>query len=245
MKIFRVDTHIHTCLSPCGDWGMGPRDIIERSRENGLDIIAICDHNTAENAGAVMRAGVAAGITVFPGMEICSKEEVHVVALFDTLETAQKMEAIVYAHLPGENQPAVWGEQIVADEANCVVGENQRLLIGATSLDLYAIVEQIHSLDGLAIASHVDRPAFSIIGNLGFIPPDLPFDALEVSCRVPLSTALDTVPGIRGYPLVTASDAHFIEDIGRAWFDARMAAPTIAELRQALRGTDGRGIVLH
>ena len=241
-KYYRADIHIHSCLSPCGDWRMGPKDIAEKSREAGLDIIAVCDHNSAENAGAVMRAGANAGLTVLPGMEICSKEEVHVLALFETLSQALQMQQFVYAGLPGKNQPDVWGMQVVANESNEVLGENDRLLIGATALDLYAIVDQIHMLDGLCIASHVDRPAFSVIGNLGFIPGDLAFDALEVSWRVPLNQAGQHVPGIDGFPCVTSSDAHFLEDIGRAWTRFFLAGPGVDEIRMALSGKNNRSI---
>ena len=242
LKRFRADTHIHSCLSPCADLEMGPLHIATQSRQMGLDMIAVCDHNSAENAGAVMRAGADAGVAVLPGMEICSREEVHVVALFETLEAAHRMQEVVYAHLPGQNQPAVWGDQIVANERNEVLGENRRLLIGATTLSLHQIVERIHAFGGLCIASHVDRPAYSLIGSLGFIPEDLALDGVEVSFRVPLCRAQETVGGIGGYPCVTASDAHFLKDIGRAWFGLRIASPCFAELRMALRGEQGRGV---
>ncbi|MCF8036235.1 MAG: PHP domain-containing protein [Desulfobacteraceae bacterium] len=245
LKHFRADTHIHTCLSPCGDLEMGPRDIAAQSRHAGLDMIAVCDHNSAENAGAVMRAGDRVGLAVLPGMEICSREEVHVVALFETLEAAHQMQEFVYARLPGENQREVWGEQIMANEKNEVLGENHRLLIGATTLNLYKIVEQVHACGGLCIASHVDRPAYSLIGNLGFIPPDLDIDGIEVSFRVPLCRARQSVNGIAGYPCVTASDAHFLRDIGRAWYGLQMASPCFAELRMALKGENGRKIIAN
>ncbi|MGM0452022.1 MAG: PHP-associated domain-containing protein [Thermodesulfobacteriota bacterium] len=243
LRPYRADTHIHTCLSPCADLSMGPKDIVAQSRKVGLDIIAVCDHNTAENAAAVISAGKSAGLTVLAGMEVCSKEEVHVVALFETPAQAIEMQQIVYDHLPGQNRPEVWGEQIVAGKANEVLAENDHLLIGATTLDLYAIVDHIHDLNGLCIASHVDRPAYSLIGNLGFIPPDLAIDAIEVSWRIPVNEAEKQVAGIGGYPCITASDAHFIEDIGRAWTGLELAGPTVAEIRQALSGTAGRRII--
>lgn len=245
LKYYRADTHIHTCLSPCGQLEMGPRDIAQQSRRIGLDMIAVCDHNSAENAGAVMRVGAGLGLVVLPGLEICSKEEIHVVALFETLHMAHRMQEFVYAHLPGENKPDVWGEQIVAGEQNEVLAENRRLLIGATTLDLYDIVKQIHTYGGLCIASHVDRQAYSIIGSLGFIPPDLAIDGVEVSFRVPLFRAYETVDGINGYPCVTGSDAHFINDIGRVWFGLEIASPCFSELSLALRGEAGRRVVAN
>jgi hypothetical protein len=222
---------------------MSPRKIIEKSRERQLDLIAICDHNTAENAAAASREGVRQGIVVLPGMEVCSREEVHLVTLFKEIEDALKMQEFIYAHLPGENQPEIFGHQIVADENDQVLGENDRLLIGATQLGLNAIVDKAHHLGGICISSHVDRPSYSLIGQLGFIPEDLHLDAVEVSYRVPLDKAPAEMPEIRDYPCVTASDAHFLRDIGKAWTEFILAAPTLEEIRMALAGAEGRRIL--
>jgi len=242
MELYRADLHIHSCLSPCGDWAMSPRDIVLKSCELGLHIIAICDHNSMENAAAAMAAGEAAGLCVIPGMEICSREEVHLVGLFESLELAAAMQETVYAHLAGTNDPDLWGTQVVANEKNEVICENDRLLIGATTLYLDAIVDAVHSLNGLCIAAHVDRPSFSVISNLGFIPPDVKFDALEVSFRVPLSEAYQQIPGIERFPCITSSDAHYVKDIGRVWTNFRLEAASLQEIRYALEGREGRRI---
>lgn len=243
LKKFKADLHIHSCLSPCSDWDMSPKKIIAKSLERQLDLIAICDHNTAENAAAALREGTRQGIAVLPGMEICSREEVHLVTLFKKIEDALKMQEFIYAHLPGKNQPEVFGHQVVADEHDQVLGENPRLLIGATQLSLLEIVEKAHHLGGICISSHVDRPSYSLIGQLGFIPEDLHLDAVEVSYRVPLDKALTEVPGIKNYPCVTSSDAHFLSDIGQTWTEFILAAPTLQEIRMALAGTEGRRIL--
>ena len=243
LKKFKADLHIHSCLSPCSDWDMSPKKIVAKSLEQHLDLIAICDHNTAENAAATMREGSRQGIVVLPGMEICSREEVHLVTLFKKIEDALKMQDFIYDHLPGKNQPEVFGHQIVADEHDQVLGENSRLLIGATQISLLAIVEKAHHLNGICISSHVDRPSYSLIGQLGFIPENLHLDAVEVSYRVPLKSALNEVPGIKNYPCVTASDAHFLHDIGKVYTEFILAAPALEEIRMALAGTDGRRIV--
>jgi hypothetical protein len=222
---------------------MSPKKIVEKSLEQQLDLIAICDHNTAENAAATSREGARQGITVLPGMEICSREEVHLVTLFKKIEDALKMQEFIYDHLPGKNQPEVFGHQVVADEYDQVLGENDHLLIGATQLSLHNIIEKAHHLGAICISSHVDRPSYSLIGQLGFIPEDLHLDAVEVSYRVPLDKALTEVPGIENYPCVTASDAHFIRDIGKAWTEFILAAPTLEEIRMALAGTEGRRII--
>ncbi len=243
LKNFRADLHIHSCLSPCSDWDMSPKKIVQKSLEKRLDLIAICDHNTAENLPATLREGKRQGIAVLPGMEICSKEEVHLVTLFKNIEDSLTMQEYVYAHLPGQNQPEVFGHQVIADEHDQVLGENPRLLIGATKLSLADIVTKVHQLGGICISSHVDRPSYSLIGQLGFIPPDLHLDAVEVSYRVTLDKALSQVPGIKGYPCVTSSDAHFLDDIGKVWTEFFLAAPTLEEIRMALAGIDGRRIL--
>lgn len=243
LKNFRADLHIHSCLSPCSDWDMSPKKIVQKSLEKRLDLIAICDHNTAENLPATLREGKRQGIAVLPGMEICSKEEVHLVTLFKNIEDSLTMQEYVYAHLPGQNQPEVFGHQVIANEHDQVLGENPRLLIGATKLSLADIVTKVHQLGGICISSHVDRPSYSLIGQLGFIPPDLHLDAVEVSYRVTLDKALSQVPGIKGYPCVTSSDAHFLDDIGKVWTEFFLAAPTLEEIRMALAEIDGRKIL--
>ena len=245
LKKFKADLHIHSCLSPCSDWEMSPKKIVRQSLDKQLDLIAICDHNTAENAAATLREGIRQGIAVLPGMEICSREEVHLVTLFNKIEDALKMQDWIYDHLPGENQPEIFGHQVVADEHDEVLGENSRLLIGAVQLSLFDIVNQAHHLGAICISSHVDRPSYSLIGQLGFIPEDLNLDAVEVSYRVPLDSALTRVPGIENYPCVTASDAHFLTDIGKVYTEFILAAPTLEEIRMALAGTEGRRLLNH
>jgi len=234
--------HIHTCLSPCGDWGMSPKKIIQKSLEKNLDIIGICDHNSAENVEAVIKAGYGKGIRVVPGIEICSKEEVHVLSIFETTKQSVLMQEYIYDNLPGKNSPERFGYQVVTDENDEVDRENQRLLIGATTLKIEEIVDKIHSLNGLCIASHVDRPAFGIISQLGFIPPDLPLDGVEISWRIRPLEAMKQIPDIKRFPFITSSDAHFPYDIGKAITKFFISEPTIDEIRLALAGKNYRRI---
>ena len=138
---------------------MSPKKIVAKSIEKQLDIIAICDHNSAENVQAVIHLGNEMGLYVLPGMEICSREEVHILGLFKAVEQAQAMQEFVYEHLPGENQAEVFGYQVIVNEKDEIRGEVSRLLIGASRLSLQDIVVKIHKLGGLSIASHVDRPS--------------------------------------------------------------------------------------
>ncbi len=243
LKLFRADLHIHSCLSPCGDWDMSPSMIIDTCIKRRIDIIAITDHNSIENAAVTRDIGLARGVHVYPSMEICSLEEVHVLALFDTIDDALKMQECVYAHLPGENQPDVFGYQVVADENDDVISQNEKLLIGATTLTLEAIVRKVHCFNGVAIAAHIDKKAFSILGQLGFIPPDLKIDAVEVSFRETPETASEQLLYGLNIPCITSSDAHYPNEIGRVTTKFFMSTPTLSELKKTLTGCGGRRIV--
>lgn len=242
LKYFSADLHIHTCLSPCSDWEMSPKKIVTKSIDKKLDIIAICDHNSAENVQAALSLGEKLGLCVLPGMEICSREEVHILGLFGAVEQALAMQEFVYAHLPGENQAELFGYQVIVNEKDEIRGEVSRLLIGASRLSLQDIAVKIHALGGLSIASHVDRPSFGIIGQLGFIPTDLAIDGLEVSYRIPLNEVREKIPGVMNFPCISSSDAHFPDDIGKVKTVFALAAPTLEEIRLALKDKDGRRI---
>ena len=184
LKKFRCDLHIHTCLSPCAELDIYPSALVEKCIASALDVIAVCDHNASENVEYVIRAAKGKPLVVLPGMEITSREEVHALAIFDNVEGLAVVQQIVYSALNGLNDSKVFGYQAIVDEADEVKGFNDRLLIGATDLTLEEIVLMIHEAGGLAIASHIDRESFSVISQLGFIPTDIRFDALEISPRM-------------------------------------------------------------
>lgn len=240
LKEFRADLHIHTCLSPCADLMMLPSDIVSQAQIKKLDIIGISDHNSAENVVAVKKAAAKAGIKVWGGMEITSSEEAHVLALFAETDTVLQIQNIVYKNLAGKNNSKIFGQQIVVNSHDQAVAVNKKLLIGATTLTIEKIVGIIHDLGGLAIASHVDRESFSVIGQLGLIPAELQLDALELSRNCPASAKKK----YQDYklPLVTFSDAHYLTDIGASFTTLVLKAPTFAEGVKAFHGRAGRKV---
>jgi hypothetical protein len=238
---FRADLHIHTCLSPCSELTMTPARIVQKAASLGINIMAVCDHNTVEHVEVTSDIAQKKGIRVIAGIEINSSEEVHVLGFFGNISDALSMQNIVYENLqPGENNEDVFGMQVLVNENDEVLGFNKRMLIGTTDLSVNSIVELIHSFDGLAIASHVDREGFGIIGQLGFIPSELKFDALEISCNTNLNGALVRFGQYRHIPWVFSSDAHRLEDIGRNTTGFVMEHATFEELRLALKGIEDR-----
>lgn len=245
LRCFIADLHIHTCLSPCADLTMSPKRVIEKALEKNLNIIGVCDHNSAENVVAAKNVALKKKIAVLAGMEVSSVEEVHVIALFDDVPLVLKLQKIVYESLPlEENKEEYFGQQIIANEFDEIEGYNKKLLISATTLTLKRIIYEIHNLGGLAIAAHIDRESYSVIGQLGFIPQDLEFDALELSPNISESKALDRFPEIKEFPLISSSDAHFLQDIGKSTTLFFLNEPTIYEIQNALKKIDGRSFSL-
>ncbi len=232
-----MDLHIHTCLSPCGSPEMVPTRIVSQARAKKLQVIGICDHNASENVRSVQEAAQNSRVKVFGGMEITSREEIHILALFETSEQLDAMQKTVYTALPGKNDSA-FGDQYIVNPEDYVTSINNRLLIGATTLSIESIVSFIHRLNGLAIASHVDRPSYSIISQLGIIPDGLELDALEISQKASIGIYRNEVR----FPVVSFSDAHMLRDIGRAATTFAVEALSISEIRMAVKGIGKRRI---
>lgn len=222
---------------------MHPQAIVEKVLGVNLDVIAICDHNSAENAPYVIRAARGKNIKVFGGMEITSSEEVHVLALFDSPDDLFSMQKYIYGHLAGKNDEERFGVQAVVNEKGEVEAINDKLLIGATDIALGDLLDNVHKLHGITIASHIDRESFSVISQLGFIEPGMQFDALEVTHRTGLAQARNKYPELNNYSFVVSSDAHYLKDIGTALTRIMLAEPTLDELKMAFTGKNGRHIM--
>jgi PHP family Zn ribbon phosphoesterase len=243
LKVFNCDLHIHTCLSPCAELDMHPKALVERALVAGVDILAICDHNSSENVPYVIRAAQGTNLKIFPGMEITTSEEVHFLAIFNSLSDLAKLQEIVYLHLTGENNEDRFGVQAIVNENGEVEGINDKLLISATDIPLNDLLNHVHEQNGLAIASHIDRESFSVLSQLGFIDESIKFDALEISSLTGLQQARVIYPELNNYSFITSSDAHYLKDIGTALTKIMIEEPTLAELKMAFTRQNGRHIL--
>ncbi len=244
LKAVKADLHVHTCLSPCASLDMTPSRIVKTACERNLDLLAVTDHNSAENVKAVIASARNTDLVIIPGIEVTTSEEVHILGLFQDPGDAISMQELVYGQLqPGQNDEELFGIQVVADEHDMVDAINTRLLIGATSLMLDEVVDAIHQRNGLAVAAHVDRVSFSILGQLGFIPPGLKLNALEISSAMTPSEARGRFEECRKFPLLTSSDAHSPEQIGRVFTHLLVERACWSELAKALASIDGRKVL--
>lgn len=208
---YAYDFHIHTALSPCGDDDMTPNNIVNMALLKELDIIAITDHNSCENVKAVLEVAKGTDLVVIPGMEVETSEEIHMVCLFSDLDSAIRMQDLVYQHLPPlENRAHIFGKQLIFNKEDDVIGENSKLLLTATSLSIYDIVAYVKQFNGVAYPAHIDRSSYSILSNLGWIPEDLDIQAIEISKNANFEK---TELKYKQYKIIQSSDAHYLTDI--------------------------------
>ena len=222
---------------------MHPQAIVKKALEVKLDIIAICDHNSSENAPYVIKAAQGKNLKVFPGIEITTSEEAHIIAIFDSLSDQARMQKMIYERLVGINDEDRFGVQAVVNEKGEVEGINEKLLIGAVNISLNDLLSRVHEYNGIAIAAHIDRESFSVLSQLGFIDKGTPFDSLEVTPLIGIGQARIEYPELENYSFITSSDAHYLKDIGTALTKIMMEEPTLAELKMAFARQNGRRIL--
>jgi len=218
-KAYKCDFHIHSCVSPCGDLFMSPRVIAEELLKRDIKIAALTDHNTSLNCPAFKIACETLGIFPLFGMEAQSLEEVHCLCLFEDLKIAMDFSQEIYELLPNiKNVPEKMGDQVFVNEEDEILGEVEKYLVISIPLSIDEIEKKVHKLGGLFIPAHADRPAFSMFSQLGYIPKGK-YDAIEVTrippmVQNPLTQELEPLETY-DYPLISNSDAHYEEHIGR------------------------------
>ena len=212
MRLF-YDLHIHTALSPCGDNDMTPCNIVGMAVLAGLQLIAVTDHNACGNAGAVMEAAKGTGLLVLPGMELCTAEEAHVVCLFPSLEAALAFEgAVAPTRPPVKNKPEVFGEQLLLDAHDNIVGREEVLLTTASGISVDNAAALARSFGGTAFPAHIDRPAYSVTAALGDLPP-LGFAAAEITAAGDPAALRRQYRELEDKILLLDSDAHYLHQI--------------------------------
>lgn len=245
-QLYSADIHIHTSLSACAADDASPLRIVNRARQRGLDIIAITDHNSCQHVEAAVVAGERVGLVVWPGMELQTREEVHLLCLFPEVGSALQFQALVYPHLPDlENRSDRLGRQLLYDSDGRPAEECRRLLLVSTDLGLDAAYDLVTRSGGVCLPAHIDRRAYSLHGVLGPVPTGIPFPGYEVSRSQSIPTILEACPWIREGSLVASSDAHRLEDVVSGKTSLLMRGPTLTEFMSALDGREDRKVVVR
>lgn len=244
MRDFRVDLHVHTCLSPCGSLEMSPLRIVETALAQGLDAIAVTDHNSTLQCPEIQALGEERGLTVFAGAEVTTREEAHCIALFGDDESRTAFQEYLDAYLPAvPNDPERFGDQVWVNSRNEILGEAPYLLLSALDRSVGQIAARVRQLGGLFVAAHVERPSFSLISQLGFIDASLAVDAIEYNNRERFELLTAGHKYLKRYTRYTASDAHYPDQIGTQYSLLKADALTFQHLAMAFRRENGHTIV--
>lgn len=237
-----ADLHLHTVASACAEPEMTPPAIVRRARELNLNLIAITDHHSVENVAAVMKAAGGLGLFVLPGMEVQTREEVHVLCLFPGMDPALAWQAWVWEHLPDlPNREAFFGPQRVVDARGILLRTNPRLLQTSVDLSFEKVIERTLDFGGLALPAHVDRPRYSLFGNLGMVPEGVCLAGAEISRHLSATDARTRFPQLRDLGLIQSGDAHRLTEMIH---NTRLflGDPSLEEIRLALKGQAGRAV---
>ena len=212
MRLY-YDLHIHSCLSPCGDGDNTPNNILGIASLSGLDIVALTDHNTTKNCPAFFEAAEEYGIVAVAGMELTTSEDIHVVCLFEELSDAMAFDGFVDTkRIKIKNRPEFFGEQLILDRNDAVVGKEEYLLSNATVLSIEDVADAVKKFNGIAYPAHIDREANGIVAVLGTVPRPSKFNFYELhnsENREDFSNRY----GIEMDRFIISSDAHNLESV--------------------------------
>lgn len=214
MNAYTYDLHVHSCLSPCADNDNTPNNLAGMATLNNIQIMALTDHNSCKNCPAFFKAAKRYGIVPIPGMELTTSEDVHLVCLFPTLEDAMAFDREIENRLiQVENRKDIFGDQLILDGEDEIIGEEPFLLSNATTVSIDeapALVEQYH---GVVYPAHIDRNANGIISVLGTLPDTPDFPAVEFHFKRNVEPYKEEFPIISGKHTLVSSDAHVLSDL--------------------------------
>ena len=236
MKLY-YDLHLHSCLSPCGDNDMTPYNLVNLAKIFGYDIIALTDHNSCKNCESAIKVGEKIGITVVPGMELCTCEEIHNICLFPSVERAMAFSDYIHSTLPPiVNREKIFGEQLIMDDADGVLGKEGLLLTTASSVSVSDLCELVSEYDGVCSPAHIDRNSYSIISALGDFPPEVESRCFELTPKAKAEEYLEKYSATKGKLIIRSSDAHYLENMREPEFMIDLPENTAEALIDYLKG---------
>ncbi len=216
MSRYYYDLHIHSCLSPCADNDNTPNDIAAMATICGLNIVALTDHNTCKNCPAFFEAAKKNGIIPIPGMELTTAEDIHIVCLFPTLESAMAFDGEIDSRrIKIKNRTDIFGDQLILNGEDEVIGTDEHLLSNATQIMLSEVPEIVERYGGVCYPAHIDRQANGIIASLGTFPESPQFNAFELHDGTKAQEYIEKY-GLFDKKMIVSSDAHYLTDINDA-----------------------------
>lgn len=236
MPRYYYDLHIHSCLSPCGDEDNTPNNIAGMAALSELNIVALTDHNTCKNCPAFFAAAEKYGIIPIAGMELTTSEDIHTVCLFETLDDALNFDAFIDTQrVKIKNRPEFFGEQLILNEEDELIGKDDFLLSNATLISIDDVKAIVSSYRGVCYPAHIDRSSNGIIAVLGTIPPDTDFTFFGLHDGEKIREYSERY-GIPKDRFIISSDAHNLTDMRdkEFYFDLDTENDSPEEVRRKL-----------
>ncbi len=216
MKL-KYDFHLHSCLSPCGDNDMTPYNLVNMAKLMGYDIIALTDHNSCLNCPAAIKVGEEIGLTVVPGMELCTSEEIHTVCLFGSLEKALEFSEYVKTTMPPVmNDESIFGNQYIMDDTDQILGKEDVLLTTASGISIDDVVKEVARFGGTCFPAHLDRASYSVLSVLGFMYPEMNFTVAGFTHKAYIPQYEEKHELLKSMKHLRNSDAHYLENMVEA-----------------------------
>lgn len=235
MKCY-YDLHLHSCLSPCGDDDMTPYNLVNMAKIFGYDIIALTDHNTCRNCESAVKVGENAGITVVPGMELCTSEEIHAVCLFPNVKNAMAFSDYVKSTMPPiKNKEKIFGNQLVMDDTDNILDREEILLTTASGISIDYLPDIIEQYGGVCYPAHIDRSSYSIISALGNFSEELKVGCFELTPGADEAYYYEKYPSTRNKLLIRSSDAHYLTNMREPEFTIELEENSAKALVEKLK----------
>lgn len=213
MSLYTYDFHVHSCLSPCGDRDNTPNNIAGMAVLNGVKIMALTDHNSCRNCPAFFEAAKRYGLIPIAGMELTTAEDIHVVCLFEHLEKALAFnDEVDTLRIRVKNREDIFGEQLIMNGEDEVIGHEEDLLINATTVALEEVPALVARYNGVCYPAHIDRPANGAIEILGDFPHYVGFRIAEIYDQSKREEYIQKY-GLEHLKILVSSDAHYLTSL--------------------------------
>ena len=175
--------------------------------------MALTDHNTCKNCPAFFAAAKAYGVIPVAGMELTTSEDIHVVCLFETLEQAMAFdEEVDSKRIKIKNREDIFGEQLILNEDDEIIGKDEFLLSNATMISLDEAPALVKKYGGVCYPAHIDRDANGIVAVLGTLPETPAFHCVEIHGLENIEPYKERFD-LKDKVVVISSDAHYLQDV--------------------------------
>ncbi len=139
LRYKKADLHVHTPASNCfyeADKNITPEEFINYAIKQGIEVMAITDHNSAKWIDDIKKAAVGKEITIFPGVEISVDESFHVIGIFDVNKDSNHVNNLLLSGL---------GYKL--EELGCS---------DVRKKDALTVIEKIIEFEGISVIAHIE-----------------------------------------------------------------------------------------